>query len=1115
MRKGRSFKKECCRSRFALVEPGPGIARAFLINIVLALMAVCLVSSASGQNKYEKQRIAAVQINLNGAASNGSLVEQFRQLASAAVGSTYSTPRIREAIEDLYATDRIDTITVGATQDEAGDVTLVFNIKPKARANRVTVELGEYSGDKVTEQELLFELNVLSPGAVITEQTLRENADQILDYLRDRGFYRSRVEYVRRPIADSNDVGVTFIVTPNAQATVSAFRVNIEGYSKPIPPGRLALDPGEGFTREKMLADLARIRDLLRKEEYLAPELEEPQPRYDDEKNTISIELTGKVGPKVKVEVIAEGGGPGVSTQTRLLPIRREGTLDFSAIVEGERRLENYYQEQGYFFNDVSVRCSVTPPIMDTEDKPIATDTEFLCSFLGGEELMGREVKVTYDVNLDRKLRLTEIRLRGTDKMSIEDLRTVLGSKEANLLGIIPFFGYGRGYTSAAILEDDKNTIKSIMFELGYQDADVQVNRGVTPNGEDLIITFVIDEGIPTVVDEVTITGNKEVSTAELMAELPVLTGRNYSRARTRNAARKLSELYSRRGYYYARVIPEVTTDPKAVTADKKPARIEFRIENEGSQVVINRVLVTGNEKTHTSAIKRAMPLEPGELLRSADVYASEQNLYSSDAFSRVQIKSDAAGTTADGKVLNDIIVDVDEQPPRLMTYGGGFSTDLGLSGFFDIRHVNLFGKLWQGGARVRVSQKQQLVQFDLINPRFLPDGPKRFAPLTFSAQYQRDTTVTRFFRSAFDQGTFGIVQRIDAEGNPIDEFGSKVGSPTINRLALSAETSRTISRRKRTILFFRYRFEDVRLYNTESLLIRELLRPDQKTRISGFSTTFVRDTRQNCSAKYSLLDLISKGDQTDPCRYNASDPTKGDYLTADYSVSVPALGANIGFQKFQASYNYYYTFGTLGKQTTLAARGILGLGRVFSESGRFVSADYPALNGLLPISERFFAGGGNNLRGFAFEEAGPRVVVVPQGTFKNSKGEDVTLDPFTIPFGGNALAVVNLEARVPLTSTIRAVPFYDGGNVFRKSNDIFKRTVVPPTDVAGFNQNAQWTHTIGLGLRVRTPVGGEFGIDYGHQLKPPVFLIPQPVGPPAEYRLRQGHIHFRFSQAF
>ena len=50
-----------------------------------------------------------------------------------------------------------------------------------------------------------------------------------------------------------------------------------------------------------------------------------------------------------------------------------------------------------------------------------------------------------YRVELDRQLKLTEIRLEGTTQFAIEDIKTVLESQEANLLGIIPLFGYGRG----------------------------------------------------------------------------------------------------------------------------------------------------------------------------------------------------------------------------------------------------------------------------------------------------------------------------------------------------------------------------------------------------------------------------------------------------------------------------------------------------------------------------------------------------------------------------------------------------------------------------------------------------------------------------------------------
>ena len=1059
-------------------------------------------------------RIDKIDIVFADSAKNEQLAEEYRLAAKESLGPTYSTARVRDAIETLYGRKKIDTITVAASANAKGGVELRFDIKRKTQAQKVSLVIGRTVGDPVLEQDLLFKLNLLTPGTAITEQTLRNNADEILDYLRERGFYQSEVVYSRKPIDNETDVGVTFTVTPNVQAKVEDFKINIQGYDKPMPPRTLKLHAGGTFSRDRLIADVSKVRGILRNNKFIAPELSEPRVTYDSDTNSILVVLEGKVGPSVVVKVDSDKAKIGSAVQTKLLPIKHDGTLDYSAIVEGERRLENYYQEQGYFFADVTPVCSAKPTLNDADNNPVQNNTTFLCSFLSGEDLMGHEVEVNYRVALGRRLRLTQVRVRGTDKLTAEDVRTVLRSQEASVLGGVPLLGYGRGYTSATILEDDASTIQSLMSELGYGSAKVHVNQGVSPSGEDLIITFVVDEGVPTIVEDVSVVGNSAVKTDELRAELPSLIGENYSRAQIRNATQKLGELYSRRGYYDARVVSSVTEFPGAKGAEKRGVKVEFKVQNEGRRVIVNRVLINGNVATRTDSILRAVTLKKGDFLRSVDIYTSEQNLYGTDAFSRVDIKPRPAGDAPGGDRLVDVIVGIEEQPARLMTYGGGFSTDLGLNGFFDIRHVNLFGKLWQGGARIKASQRQQLIQFDLINPRFIRDGEKRFAPLTISAQYQRDTTVTRFFRSAFDKGTFGVVQRIDAKGNPIDQFGGAAGSPTLNRLSLSVETSRTISRKNRSLVFLRYRFEDVRLFNIESLLIKDLLRPDARTRISGFGATFARDTRQNCSVKYTLLDRIAKGEPSSPCRYNSSDPTRGDYLTADYNVSLPALGANIGFHKFQASYNFYRTVAAF-KNTTFAARAVIGLGQVFSGGNRFTSAQFPSLNGLLPISERFFAGGANTLRGFGFEEAGPRVAIVPQGTFRDSKGNQVFLDPFTVPFGGNALAVVNLEARVPISKSIRAVPFYDGGNVFRRISDIFKASSAPPNNVELQNQRTLWTHTAGLGLRIKTPVGGEFGVDYGRLLNPPRFLIPQAAGPNAIYQLPRDHIHFRFSQAF
>ena len=1091
------------------------------IAAILALFFTFLAATAIAQANYEDRRISDVTITFEGTDRNLTANEAYRSIAVRELGSTYSTVRVRDAIDQLFRTREITSIHVEATAVGESAVRLQFLIRRITQAQRVVVNIADQADEPVTEQELLLRLNLLQPGAAVTEQTLQNNADIILDYLREKGYFKAEVKYSQKPLANETEVVVAFDVTPGPQATVAAFNINIKGYDNAKLLDEVNLQPGEGFSRELLTGDIDKVRSVLRKDNYLAPTLNDPIPRYDSAANTITIDFTGEVGPTVEVIVDAERDRPGSRTRNKLLPVLSEGTLDYAAIVEGERRLENHFQEQGYFFAQVQAVCTSEPPLSNGEAGTISNETEFLCSALSSSDLANKKIQVTYRVNLDRQLKLVDVRLRGAEDISvhgypftIEVIQTVLESKEANIFGIIPLFGYGRGYTSDRILEEDAATIRSLLRELGYRDATVRAARGVSPDGEDLIISFIVDKGPRTFISGIEIEGNSAFSDAELMAQLPTLTDTYFSRAKLRNGQRRLQEFYSKAGYYDARVtfsIDERITDPNTGEGRFK---VQYTVENEGTKVFVDRIMVTGNQRTKSEAILRALALQHGELMNEPDRYASEQNLYSSDAFQQVDVKPQPAGFNADGSRRTDLIVNVEEQAPRILSYGGGYSTDLGLSGFADLRHFNLFGRLWQGGARLRLSQRQQVAQIDFVNPRFLRDGEDRFAPLTLSAQYQRDSTVTRFFRSAFDEGTFGIVQRVDEDGNPIDEFGQPVNDPTLHRITLSAETSRTISRKDRSIVFFRYRYEDVRLYNIESLLIKDLLEPDSRIRISGFGATFARDTRRNCNIRYTILDIIARGEVGDPCRYSATDPTHGGYLTAEYNISLPALGANIGFNKFQVSYNKYYTVRAL-RNTTFAGRAVLGIANVFSGGDRFPEDEFPGLNGILPISERFFAGGSNTLRGFDFESAGPRVVVVPQGEFRDSDGEPVFLDPFTVPFGGNALAVVNLEARIPLTSTIRAVPFYDGGNVYRGAPDIFNPPDVPAEDVFRQNLRALWTHTIGLGFRIKTPIGGEFGIDYGYLLNPPRFLIPQVNGPNAIYQLRQSQIHFRFSQAF
>jgi outer membrane protein insertion porin family len=466
------------------------------------------------------------------------------------------------------------------------------------------------------------------------------------------------------------------------------------------------------------------------------------------------------------------------------------------------------------------------------------------------------------------------------------------------------------------------------------------------------------------------------------------------------------------------------------------------------------------------------------------------------------------------------------------MDYGGGYSTDGGPLGLFEIYHNNLGGTLRQGALRARGSNLHQLFRLEFFDPRFRHYGQTKFSPLAISAQYQSDRSVTRFFRSTLDKGSFGIVQRLDPNGNPIlisctlpETQCEQTGEPSINRFTFNIESQRVLQDRTNTILFVRYNYEDVRLFNIGSLLLAPILQPDRAVRLSRLGTTLTRDTRDS-----------------------AFDPTRGEFFTADFSVALRQLGGNLSFTKLLTTYRRYWRFGAeptraaqldrpkglLGnvggavRQTIIAVNATLGAANLFNPRDRDGDGRITDVDRTLPISERFFSGGSLTLRGFGFEEAGPRLAVCPGqltvtgvqsclgGVFRTSRGDQVRLDPFDVPVGGNALAVVNVEARVPLKTNFQIVPFYDGGNVFRRVGDIFGRNDrSSSSDINVRNLRVSWTHTVGLGVRFKTPVG-PLALDYGFMLNPPEFEIPQQAGfPPAIHRVQRGRFSFRFGQTF
>jgi outer membrane protein insertion porin family len=113
-----------------------------------------------------------------------------------------------------------------------------------------------------------------------------------------------------------------------------------------------------------------------------------------------------------------------------------------------------------------------------------------------------------------------------------------------------------------------------------------------------------------------------------------------------------------------------------------------------------------------------------------------------------------------------------------------------------------------------------------------------------------------------------------------------------------------------------------------------------------------------------------------------------------------------------------------------------------------------------VPPEQRFYGGGPNSVRGYARNELGPRVYVLPI-TINDSTGDTTRLPVQTKPTGGNASFVLNTELRFAtflFPDRMRVALFVDVGQVWERGDQ--------PTGVRGVRV------TPGMGLRFATLLG-------------------------------------------
>lgn len=155
--------------------------------------------------------------------------------------------------------------------------------------------------------------------------------------------------------------------------------------------------------------------------------------------------------------------------------------------------------------------------------------------------------------------------------------------------------------------------------------------------------------------------------------------------------------------------------------------------------------------------------------------------------------------------------------------------------------------------------------------------------------------------------------------------------------------------------------------------------------------------TEDDDSEDYALL--YGQGFANWDNRDDALDPHKGFKARLDLKPFIDTLNPGTVFWKTELNGSTYFA---LFPNSTIDP--------VIALRGRFGSIFGPSVANL-PATERFYAGGGGSVRGFAYQEIGP----------ENDDGD---------PSGGRAVLETSAELRLKFTEKIGAVAFLDGGNV-------------------------------------------------------------------------------------
>jgi outer membrane protein insertion porin family len=312
--------------------------------------------------------------------------------------------------------------------------------------------------------------------------------------------------------------------------------------------------------------------------------------------------------------------------------------------------------------------------------------------------------EVRFVIDEGKKIHIKDISFEGNTTFDDDELEDEI---ETNTKGWFSWI------TDSGLLDYDKlnqDAGRIINFYGNHGFLEAKIGDPIVKQEEEwLYVTFIIEEGTRFKVGNVEIEGDT-LDDKDALLKLLTITKEEYvSRQILRDDILKITDHFSEKGYANANIRPLIKA-----AEEKNTLNIAISIDK-GELVYINRITISGNDRTRDNVIRRELKVAEGGIFNAKALRDSLQKLQYLDFFEEVSITPEKSFDTS----TVDLSVEVKEKSTGQFTIGAGYSSvdDLILMG--QIAENNFLGRGDTVALSADIGGSSNKYNLQYKNPRF------------------------------------------------------------------------------------------------------------------------------------------------------------------------------------------------------------------------------------------------------------------------------------------------------------------------------------------------------------------------------------------------------------